>query len=964
MSASGPNAVTAAPTSASAPSARPPGAVRSAAAVARREWMSLVLAPVGWTAMAAFALPPGVAFAMGALVPGAPVSMRLPLTIAAWSLFVVAPVLAWRSVGEERRAGTWDPLLASPAGAASIVMGKFLALVAFLVLLLLPLVAQWALLSIVARPDPGEFACGLLGVLLAGTMVLSSAFYCSLIAQGPAAAYLLAIGLWSAWILLGRALPLVVPPHWTAAAHGIDPLRRVDDFLLGMIDPAGLAFFAAIAAWFVLASIDAVADGVRNGPPATRRPARLALLAGVAVAAAALIAVASQPPLRATVDLTRTRAWTLSERTRGLVAELDGDWRIEAFAGPDSVDASALRQLDEVLARFDGLATANGRVRALRIDPDDPFQSGTYDEALERLERTFAAPLAEQRAAIDAGLASFERLAAWAGAEANALTALLAALPTRSESAAAGAESAAAARPAPGVLDDADRAALEQWRATCAKLAADHRPFVEARRAQARSSAQSPLGDAAGAAAQVETALRAWMEQCASMEQSLRELRRRERLPPEVIEYLRDAPKRSVDMAQLLATAQDRLSRLPELALAEVAAALKGGEAIVVSGPDRVAAIPGWQLLPPLGASPGGGAPVRAFDRRFRGEEVIASAVRSLRRGVAPEVVIVHAEGRSMLRPSPDRADASAIADALRSARCTVREWQPAAEPRPMPRPGRQTVWLVIPPLRRAGVEIEPRERRLLDAASRLVDSGEPVLLAIAPSLRPLVGHDDPWEALARRLGVEARSGATLLELTATSERTREVRAYFELDADPGHAASRGASGLATLVSEPVALRPGAGADAAVLLRVPPAANRWLEEDWRSAARRTVEVPETKRFQEPVPILMAVRGPGDRRAVVSGGAAWMLSGLADLTGSLGPERVFLRYPGNRELLVGTIGWLAGLDDGLASGSGREVERVPALEPAARWTMSLAASAGLPMVALAVALLVAVERRRA
>ncbi|MBM4113527.1 MAG: ABC transporter permease, partial [Phycisphaerae bacterium] len=254
--------------------ARPPAALRCALAVARREWMSLVLAPVGWIAIAAFALPPGISFALGTVVPGAPVSMRLPLVVAAWSLFVVAPVLAWRSVGEERRQGTWDPLVSSPAGAATIVLAKLAAQWAFLLLLLLPLVAQCALVSIVARPDLGEFACGLLGVLLAGAMVLASSFWFAIVPPGPAAAYLLTIGTWSAWILLGRALPLVVPPGWSAAAHAIDPLRRVDDFLLGMLDPAGAIFLIAVAAWFVVASIDAVADSVRHGSAPARRPAR------------------------------------------------------------------------------------------------------------------------------------------------------------------------------------------------------------------------------------------------------------------------------------------------------------------------------------------------------------------------------------------------------------------------------------------------------------------------------------------------------------------------------------------------------------------------------------------------------------------------------------------------------------------------------------------------------------------
>jgi len=946
-------------------------------AVARREWLGIVLSPVGWIALAAFAVPPGLAFASGSLVPGAPVTMRLPLMIAAWSLFVVAPVLAWRSVGEERRAGTWDLLVASPAGPGAIVLGKLASQGVFLLLLGLPLAIQCALLSTVARPDIGEFACGLLGVLLAGAVVLASAFWLAVVSPGPAAAYLLTIGLWSAWILVGRAMPTVTPPEWTAAAHALDPLRRVDDFLLGILDPADLVFLLAVGAFFVVAAIDAVAEGTRGAASMRRRTLRAVLLVGVGTSAVLAVALASQPVLRHSVDLTRTRAWTLGERTREVVASLAGDWRIEAIAGPDSVDALALRQLDEVLARFNGLPTRGGVVRAGRIDPADPAQSASFDESLERLERTYAAPLAAQRVAIDRGIAAFERLAAWAGAESNALAALLASIPTEAEVAASGAAGAAGVPAAAGaVLIDADRSALEQWRATLARLATDHRAFVEERRAQARSSARSPLGDAAGAAMLVDAALRAWIEQCAGVEQALRELRRRDRLPPEVAEYLRDAPRRALDMAQQLANAQDQLARLPELALAEVAAALRGGDAVIVSGPDRAAAIPGWQLLPPaMGSSGGGASGASAFDRRFRGEEVIAAAIRSLDRGVAPEVVFVHAEGRTLLRPSADRADLAAITDSLRSARCAVREWQPAAEPRPPGREGRRTVWVVVPPLRRTGVEPDPRERRLLEACSRLIDAGEPLLLAVAPSVLPLVGQPDPWVEMARRIGVDARTESTLLELVATSERGREVRAYFEVEGQASHPASRGASGMSTLVSEPVRLErlsrvDGASSDAApsaqveTLVEIAPARQRWIEDDWRSAARRTTEVPEAKRLESPAVVLAAVERGEGRRSVISGGAAWMLSGLADLTGQLGPDRVFLRYPGNRELFIGCIGWLAGLDEGFAGGSGREVERVPALVASQRGAIAAAGAAGVPASALAMAWFIGWRRRRA
>ncbi len=905
-------------------------------AVARREWRMVVSSPAAWVAMAAFALPPGIAFAVFCVRPGAPASLRLPLQAAAWALFVAAPVLGMRTVVEERRAGTWDPLLASPASPATIVLGKLAALAGLVALFSLPLLAEFGLLSLVAAPDAAEFACGLLGVMLAGTAIMASALWMSSLAPSAVSAYVLTVTLWSAWAAASRAIPQLLPAPWSASGFSLDPLRRVDDFLAGLLDLGAVAFFAAATAAAAVGAVDAVRDQLRPGPARPRLLPRTAWVAGVACALGAAAWIANAPPLRAQVDLTRTRSWTLSRETVEMVARLPGDWSVEALVGAGHVDPVALRQLDEVLARLDGLPTRDGVLRARRIDPTDPAGAADFERSLERAEAADGEPLTRARRETDAGLKSLQALVAFSRREVGAVTLAL------------GSEPAGGADPAPGGWTPEDRAWLEQWRASLGKLSTEGAALVDAIRTRIRSTPERPLGDPAGAAAQLAESLRAWTDQLAGAEKQLRERRRGAAPSAMGAEYLRAAPARILEMASLLRQRQDALAQLPPLGVAEVAAALRGGDALVVTGPAGVAAVPGWQVLPAGGdGGQGGGV---AFDRRFRGEQVIASALRSIAKGEMPEVVVVHGEGRSLLKATGDRADLSAMADALRAARFQVREWQPGREPRPLPPAGRGQVFVVLPPLARSDAEADAAERRMLAAVERLVEEGAPMLLALPPSALPLLGRSDPWAELASRLGVQAASAASLLEVVPVSEREREVRSWFEVSPQGPHPVGAAAEGLAAIVSSPIPLQAADGAAARVepILQVEPAENRWREDDWRRGGRQVREAPAEKRIRAAVPVLMAVQGSG-RRAVVSGGAGWMLSGLADMTASLGGERVFLRYPGNREVLVSAVGWLAGRDDALRSGSGREVPRVPALQPAARWSLALAAALGIPLI---------------
>jgi len=78
-----------------------------------------------------------------------------------------------------------------------------------------------------------------------------------------------------------------------------------------------------------------------------------------------------------------------------------------------------------------------------------------------------------------------------------------------------------------------------------------------------------------------------------------------------------------------------------------------------------------------------------------------------------------------------------------------------------------------------------------------------------------------------------------------------------------------------------------------------------------------------------------VTGGAQRVALVASGG-WLLSSVADLSDSLGGGRTALVNPGNRELLLSTVAWLAGRGDLLDAGlSGREVPRIESLSVGAQ-----------------------------
>jgi ABC-2 type transport system permease protein len=81
-------------------------------------------------------------------------------------LVFLLPVILMRSFAEEKKTGTYELLMASPASTTGIVAGKFLGALAFVVIMILPTFIYQILLYSVARPELGPVLSGYLGLFL------------------------------------------------------------------------------------------------------------------------------------------------------------------------------------------------------------------------------------------------------------------------------------------------------------------------------------------------------------------------------------------------------------------------------------------------------------------------------------------------------------------------------------------------------------------------------------------------------------------------------------------------------------------------------------------------------------------------------------------------------------------------------------------------------------------------------
>ncbi len=183
--------------------------------------------------------------------PGVTVTIAAPLfNTIALMLMMLVPMFTMRLLAEERRNQTLPLLLSSPLAGRHIVLGKFLGLLIFLVLLMASVPLMLYTLMLGTPLDHGLMLSNLIGLLLLAASYVALGLYISALTSQPVIAAIGAlaelIGLWLADI--GASAE---HSPW----HLISPLNHFQNFNTGLLDSSDAAFFVLFTTAFLLLAI-------------------------------------------------------------------------------------------------------------------------------------------------------------------------------------------------------------------------------------------------------------------------------------------------------------------------------------------------------------------------------------------------------------------------------------------------------------------------------------------------------------------------------------------------------------------------------------------------------------------------------------------------------------------------------------------------------------------------------------
>ena len=169
-------------------------------------------------------------------------------------LLLLASVLTMRLLAEERKMGTLELLLTASVRDSEVIIGKFLASLGILVVMLALTLYYPILLILFGDPDLGPISTGYLGLFLLGCACLAVGLFTSSLTSNQIVAAVVAGGILFALWFVGAAANYL--PQAMGEVIGYFSLAfYFPDFMRGMIDTRGIIYYLSITALFLFLAV-------------------------------------------------------------------------------------------------------------------------------------------------------------------------------------------------------------------------------------------------------------------------------------------------------------------------------------------------------------------------------------------------------------------------------------------------------------------------------------------------------------------------------------------------------------------------------------------------------------------------------------------------------------------------------------------------------------------------------------
>jgi len=218
--------------------------MHQAVLIFKRELKDYFVSPIAYIVIAIFLFAVGVLFFVDFFAYGQ-ADLRRFFGRLPWMFALVVPAITMRLFSEELNVGSYEILLTLPVTFRDMIVGKFMAGVAFVAAILIPTFCYPLCISFLGDLDWGVVVGSYLGALLLGAAYVAIGLFTSSLTRNQIIALILSILICMALFIIGQMLffiPESILPVVSYLSSGV----HFDNIAKGIVDTRDLLYFISI----------------------------------------------------------------------------------------------------------------------------------------------------------------------------------------------------------------------------------------------------------------------------------------------------------------------------------------------------------------------------------------------------------------------------------------------------------------------------------------------------------------------------------------------------------------------------------------------------------------------------------------------------------------------------------------------------------------------------------------------
>jgi ABC-2 type transport system permease protein len=220
-------------------------------ALAKKELKTYFNSPIAYVVMVVFLVVSMWLFFRGFFLSGQ-VTMRGYFSLLPWLFLFFIPAITMRLWSEEKKLHTLEVLLTWPVRDIEVVLGKFLASLAFLVLTLAFTLPVVYFVNRLGRLDTGIVIASYVGTILLAATYLAIGLWISSLTSNQIISFVIAVVACFAFFIIGEDIVLLVIPSSLVSLFDFLGLgTHFESIARGVLDSRDILYYLSLVAFFL-----------------------------------------------------------------------------------------------------------------------------------------------------------------------------------------------------------------------------------------------------------------------------------------------------------------------------------------------------------------------------------------------------------------------------------------------------------------------------------------------------------------------------------------------------------------------------------------------------------------------------------------------------------------------------------------------------------------------------------------